>query len=57
MVEEGVVSFVNEPTAFLDVVSVGFGFSRKLTTFPVSSNSRIPLLMVSGGERERERET
>lgn len=50
------VSFVSEPTAFLDVVSLGFGFSRKLTTFPVSSNSRIPLLMVSGGEeRERER--
>ena len=48
------VSFVSEPTAFLEVVSVGFGFSRKLTTFPVSSNSRIPLLMVSGGE-ERER--
>lgn len=34
-------------TALLEVVSDGFGFSRKLTTFPVSSTSKIPLLLVS----------
>lgn len=40
-------------TALLEVVSDGFGFSKKLTTFPISSISKIPLLPVSMVTRER----
>lgn len=40
-------------TARLEVVSEAFGFSRKLTSFPVSSISKIPLLQVSVVTRER----
>lgn len=43
MMEDDIIGL----TALLEVVSEGFGFSRKLTTFPVSSTSKIPLLLVS----------